>query len=159
MSTTLPAVPAFPAASAADTPTVSALPGDTGTVARHVPACGVPPVRVAATPFTITALTPTTSVTCITTSEVAAMSSASGDGDVTVAAGAVVSTTVTWNVAVAELPCVSDVEQLTVVVPSGNVDPDGGVHVTAATGPSTMSVAVGSIHDAGAPSGPLASMF
>src|SRR5207253_8853537 len=95
LSTTFIAVPVFPAASATDTPMVGALPGADGTVARQVPACAVPLVRVAATPFTSTALAPTTSLTCTVTSAVGAVSIASAEGDVTATSGGVVSCTVT----------------------------------------------------------------
>jgi hypothetical protein len=44
--------------------------------------------------------------------------------------GGVVSTTVTWNEAVAVFPAGSLAVQVTVVVPSGNLDPDGGVHTS-----------------------------
>ena len=53
------------------------------------------------------------------------------------------STTATEKDAVPVLPCESVALQVTVVVPSGNVDPDAGLHVTTAIGPSTLSVAVG----------------
>ena len=55
--------------------------------------------------------------------------------------GPVVSTTFTISEPVDELPWASVAEQLTVVNPSGNVDPEVGVHVVA-TSPSTMSVDV-----------------
>src|SRR3954451_18803229 len=48
--------------------------------------------------------------------------------------------TVTVNVLVAVLPLASVDLQVTVVVPTGNVDPDGGVQVTGRE-PSTVSVA------------------
>ena len=54
-------------------------------------------------------------------------------------AGAVVSTTVTVNVLVDEFPCASVALQVTVVAPSGKVEPDAGLQVTA-TAPSTMSL-------------------
>jgi hypothetical protein len=60
----------------------------------------------------------------------------------TVITGAVVSCTVTWNEADAVLPCASVAVQCTVVVPSGNVEPEPGVQLTT-TDPSTVSVAVG----------------
>ena len=59
----------------------------------------------------------------------------------TVTTGPVVSVTVTMKVAAPLLPFVSVAVQLTVVGPSGNVDPLAGVQVTA-RGPSTRSVAV-----------------
>jgi hypothetical protein len=59
----------------------------------------------------------------------------------TVTTGPVVSATVTVKDAVPLLPLASVAVQLTVVAPSGNVDPLAGVHVTA-RGPSTRSVAV-----------------
>ena len=55
--------------------------------------------------------------------------------------GAVESLTVTLNDFVAVLPLVSEAEQLTVVVPVGNVEPEAGLHVTGRE-PSTKSVAV-----------------
>src|SRR4051812_19070168 len=70
--------------------------------------------------------------------------------------GAVVSTTVTVKVALASLPDVSVAEQVTVVVPSANVEPAAGEHMTG-RGPSTRSVAVGSVNVTGAPDGPVAS--
>jgi hypothetical protein len=57
-------------------------------------------------------------------------------------AGGVVSTTVIVNEPVAMLPEASVAEQVTVVVPSGNVEPEVGSHSTA-TGPSTRSEADG----------------
>jgi hypothetical protein len=59
----------------------------------------------------------------------------------TLTEGLVVSLTVTVNEPEAVLPRVSDVEQLTVVVPSGNVEPEAGVQLTDRV-PSTRSVAV-----------------
>src|SRR2546427_7167584 len=58
----------------------------------------------------------------------------------TVTSGAVVSRTVTVNVAVAMFPWASVAVQSTRVVPSENMNPDDGLQV-AVTGPSTMSVA------------------
>jgi hypothetical protein len=58
----------------------------------------------------------------------------------TVTTGPVVSVTVTVKDAVRLLPRASAAVQLTVVVPSGKVDPLAGVHVTV-TAPSTASVA------------------
>src|SRR5207302_943478 len=54
--------------------------------------------------------------------------------------GANVSTTITLNDAVRVFPCVSLAVHATVVAPSGNVDPQPGVHATA-TLPSTASTA------------------
>jgi hypothetical protein len=59
----------------------------------------------------------------------------------TVTAGPVVSVTVTVKEAAPLLALVSVAVQVTVVAPSGNVDPLAGVQVTA-RGPSTRSVAV-----------------
>lgn len=57
-------------------------------------------------------------------------------------AGGVVSWTLTLKVAgVAALPCESVAEQVTVVTPIANVEPDAGAHA-AAPAPSTRSVAV-----------------
>jgi hypothetical protein len=58
----------------------------------------------------------------------------------TVMAGGAVSLTVTVNEAEPGLPCASVAVQVTVVVPSGNVEPLAGVHATATT-PSMLSVA------------------
>ena len=55
--------------------------------------------------------------------------------------GAVVSRTVTVNVALPAFPEESVAVHVTVVVPSGNVEPEAGVH-TAVNEPSTLSVAV-----------------
>jgi hypothetical protein len=54
------------------------------------------------------------------------------------------------KLAEALLPAASVAEQLTVVAPVGNVAPDAGVHATA-IGPSTRSVAVGSVYVTAAP--------
>jgi hypothetical protein len=54
--------------------------------------------------------------------------------------GAALSLTVTVKPPVAVLPAPSVAEQLTVVVPRGNVDPEGGVH-DAGSEPETASVA------------------
>ncbi len=62
--------------------------------------------------------------------------------DGNVSAGGVISRTVTVNVPVAELPRVSEAEQVTVVVPSANVEPEAGEQVTGRER-STRSVAVG----------------
>jgi hypothetical protein len=59
-----------------------------------------------------------------------------------VIAGAVVSTTVILNVHAEWLPPVSVAVQVTVVVPSAKVFPDGGTHTTVGCG-SVSSVAVG----------------
>src|SRR5207245_2075170 len=59
----------------------------------------------------------------------------------TVRAGAVVSWTITWKLALDVLPCASVEEQFTDVWPSGKVDPDGGLQLTGSV-PSTRSVAV-----------------
>ena len=56
--------------------------------------------------------------------------------------GGVVSTTVTVNDTVPVLPCESVALHVTIVVPSGNVEPDAGTQTTSAMGPSTSSVAV-----------------
>src|SRR6185295_10388299 len=49
--------------------------------------------------------------------------------------------TATWNWRTTVLLCASVARHVTVVVPSGNSDPDAGVQI-AATGPSTTSLAV-----------------
>src|SRR5439155_4052702 len=69
--------------------------------------------------------------------------------------GAVVSCTVTVKLPVPVLPCPSRAEQVTVLVPSGNVPPDGVLQLTA-TAPSTRSVAV-AVYVTDAPFGPVAS--
>ena len=53
--------------------------------------------------------------------------------------------TVTLNVEVAVLPCASAAEQVTVVVPNANVEPEVGEQFTI-TAPSTISVAVGAMY-------------
>src|SRR5215467_2514596 len=80
---------------------------------------------------------------------------ATGAGSVST--GGVVSTTCTTKAAVVvALPCASRAVHETVVLPSGNVEPDAGAHVTAST-PSTRSVAVGFAKVTIAPAGPEAS--
>ena len=69
--------------------------------------------------------------------------------------GAVLSETVTLKLPVARLPAVSVAEQETVVVPSGNVAPEAGVHATE-TLPLTRSVAV-AVNVTAAPDEPVAS--
>src|SRR6266581_3486310 len=59
----------------------------------------------------------------------------------TVTIGAVVSRTVTWKLPFTLFPRLSPAEQLTVVSPSGKVEPEAGEHSTE-TGPSTRSRAV-----------------
>ena len=59
----------------------------------------------------------------------------------TVRAGGVVSCTSTSKLAWLALPCLSVEEQLTVVWPSRNFEPEGGAHVTGSV-PSARSVAV-----------------
>src|SRR3989441_1370080 len=73
----------------------------------------------------------------------------------TVRDGGIVSTTVTWNEALAEFPCESVAEQTIVVRPSANVDPDAGLHDTN-TDPSTRSEAEAE-NVTTAPPGPVAS--
>jgi len=58
--------------------------------------------------------------------------------------GATLSVTVTVNVQLAGLPDVSEAEQLTVVTPLGNTDPEVGLQVTVLA-PSQLSVAVGCV--------------
>ncbi len=70
--------------------------------------------------------------------------------------GAVVSRTVTVKLAFAVLPLGSLAEQVTVVVPSGNVDLDKGAHVTG-TAWFALSLAVGVAYGTTAPFGPVAS--
>jgi hypothetical protein len=48
---------------------------------------------------------------------------------------------VTWNEAVAVFPLVSVAVQFTVVVPSGNCDPDAGVQPNVATATSSVALA------------------
>ena len=76
--------------------------------------------------------------------------------DTIIVSGGVVSLTVMWNVADAVLPCESCAVHVTVVVPSGKVDPVVGEH-GAGSGPSTESVAVASGNLTCAPFGPVAS--
>lgn len=73
----------------------------------------------------------------------------------TATVGPVVSRTVTVNVFVPVLVCVSVAEHVTVVVAIGNVDPLAGVQLTGRT-PSTMSDAV-AVKVNAAPAGPVAS--
>lgn len=73
----------------------------------------------------------------------------------TVMLGGVVSTTETENDPDPALPPASTAEQCTVVAPSGNVEPLGGVQVIA-TGPSTRSYAEAE-YETDAPAGPVAS--
>jgi len=61
----------------------------------------------------------------------------------------------TWNDPVALLPWASVAVQVTVVGPTGNVEPDGGLHVTG-RGPSTRSIAFAA-NVTTAPLGPVAS--
>ncbi len=70
-------------------------------------------------------------------------------------AGAVVSTTVTWKLAVPVFPCESVAEQVTVVVPNAKVEPEAGEQI-GTMAPSTLSVAV-AVKLTGAPDGPVAS--
>lgn len=69
--------------------------------------------------------------------------------------GALVSATMIWIVRVAVLPRESAALQETVVVPTGNVEPEAGEHVTGRV-PSTVSVAV-ALNSTTAPSPPAAS--
>src|SRR5689334_12320766 len=75
--------------------------------------------------------------------------------DGTLTAGAVWSTTVTVNDALATLPCLSVAVQVTAVSPIGNVLPEAGAH-DGVTAPSTVSVAV-AVKPTVAPFGPVAS--
>src|SRR5437773_584169 len=98
LSTTSVAVNALPTASVARASKDSAPPGPTGkvigNVACQVPLCAEPVVRVAATLFIVSVATPTTSAACTTTTTGDAVSSASRDGDVICAVGAIESPTV-----------------------------------------------------------------
>jgi hypothetical protein len=58
----------------------------------------------------------------------------------TVMTGPVVSCTVTWKEALLEFPAASLAVQLTVVVPSGNVDPDAGVQFELVTPTASVNV-------------------
>jgi hypothetical protein len=60
----------------------------------------------------------------------------------TVITGGVWSATMTWKLVEAEWPLGSLAEQLTVVDPTGNAEPEAGVQLTVTT-PATASVAVG----------------
>src|SRR4051812_36519431 len=62
-----------------------------------------------------------------------------------------------WNTALPVLPCESVAEHVIVVRPTGNIDPDAGLHVTVWIGPSRASFAVGATNPAIEPSGPFAS--
>src|SRR5919199_2202158 len=62
-----------------------------------------------------------------------------------VSVGGVVSTTRTGKVAEAVLPLASVAVQVTVVVPSAKVEPEGGVHATAIGPGSIASLAVGGV--------------
>src|ERR1041385_6948584 len=77
-----------------------------------------------------------------------------GDTDLVVNTGPSRSATVTWNVPCAKLPCASVALHGTIVVPSGNVEPDDGVHVTTSE-MSTRSDAL-ALQVAIAPDGPVA---
>src|SRR5947209_3269700 len=127
LSTTSDANPRLPPASVATTSKCKAPPAVTGrtigTVARHVPACAVP-ADVAATPFTVTAVTPTTSLVCTITSAAPLVNMVSVDGDAICTTGAVVSTTSTEKPPAALLPAPSVALQLTAVAPIGNPLPD-----------------------------------
>src|SRR5581483_12526909 len=70
--------------------------------------------------------------------------------------GGVLSATVTAKVELVLLPAVSCAEQVTVVVPIGNVAPDAGRHETA-TAPSRLSLAAGAAYVTVAPPAPVAS--
>src|SRR2546428_5403096 len=61
------------------------------------------------------------------------------------------------NEAVPVLPCASVALQVTLVVPSGNIEPEGGLQVTSAIGPSRLSVAVRVGKFVTEPPGPFAS--
>ena len=144
LSTRSVRVPALPAVSDARTSKRSTPPGATGsatgTVASHVPACAVPTVRVASTPFTVTAAIPTVSFAWTTTAKVEPDNSASAE-DVICTSGAIVSLTMTLNPALAILPVASVAEQVTAVDPIAKTLPDAGAHVMGAA-PLTTSVAL-----------------
>src|SRR5918993_5935581 len=69
------------------------------------------------------------------------VASAAGGADGSVNSGGMVSCTLTVNEPVASFPAASVAEQLTVVVPNANIEPQVRSHVTS-TSPSTASVAV-----------------
>src|SRR5205814_2352706 len=71
----------------------------------------------------------------LTTSVAVAVNSAVVLSGTALSAGGVVSTTVIVNVFETRLPYESDVEHVTFVVPSGNSDPEAGLHVTASATP------------------------
>src|SRR3989442_2906538 len=145
LSTTSCALPLLPPASSARASNRNASPGatgsDTGTVACQVPDCGVPPVRVAGTPLTLSADTPTMSLACMTTDTVAAETCTSVDGDVTCTVGATPSRTITSKLPEAALPAVSVAEQITDVIPIAKPLPATGEQLTPPA-PPTVSVAV-----------------
>ena len=142
LSTSREAVPALPAASNARASNRSAFPGATGTatgtVARHVPTCGVPLESVAAMPLTLKLASPTTSLACTTTASIEPDTRTSGEGDVISTDGGVVSRTITLNVPVATLPVASAAEQLTSVDPMGKRVPDTGTHETVTASPAAL---------------------
>jgi hypothetical protein len=108
-------------------------------------------VQVAAMLPSTRSLAPTVKVTVAPAAEVASLAKVPG----TVSTGAVVSCTVTVKLPESVLPLVSWALQLTVVVPTGNVAPEAGVHV-GVRAPSTASFAVAE-KLAVAPLGPVAS--
>jgi hypothetical protein len=65
-------------------------------------------------------------------------------GTLLITGGVVSGTTVTVNVVISKPVCASVAEQVTVVVPSGNVEPEGGEQET---GPTSIngSATVGSV--------------
>src|SRR5215212_511783 len=91
----------------------------------------------------------------VTSAPCGLVASIAGGADGSVNVGGVLSCTVTVNEPVASFPAASVALQLTVVSPSGNVEPEAGSHVTF-TEPSTSSVADAS-NVTSAPFGPVAS--
>src|SRR5262245_24388016 len=113
-------------------------------------------MRVNTVPNHSTALvTPTASLMLMVTA-VGAVITASRLGDTKVIVGAVVSRTVTKKIAVAVFPAASVAEHVTLVIPSANVLPEAGAHVTGRV-PLTRSFAVGGVQVVDAPEGPVAS--
>jgi hypothetical protein len=91
----------------------------------------------------------------VTSAPCGLVASAAGGADGSVNSGGVVSCTMTLNEPVASFPAASVAVQVTSVVPSGNVEPEAGVH-SGVIGPSTASLAV-AVNVTTAPSGPVAS--
>ena len=122
-----------------DSDVVALLP--TLSVQVPVAACAAPSAEMVTAGLTEATPEPVSVQLNVTVTEALYQPFALGDrSGVAVIAGAVVSTTVTVNVLVDEFPCASVALQVTVVAPSGKIEPDAGLQL-AATAPSTMSAA------------------